>query len=290
MPTNPPVPPEGATVETLKQQLEKDIEGLKFEGRCAKTEWGCDEDDNAGDWHFAFANRIEQLLSLVSSLLKAKEQAETKLNHEAYRGDKARLERDTAEARVEALQAERDAWRADAVNDRLARVMVEEKLNAQVADLSARLARQQEGDVNQTGDTNMTVTIGRTVLYTLTAGDAKAINRRRTTGTSIAERMKAYVSPDISGPPRVPSDEPLPPPVEAIRIAAWPAGAQAHIGNTAAEGDIVPLVVVRVWPNEYGEGIPGVNGQAFLDGNDVLWVTSAKEGTEPGTWAWPART
>ena len=102
------------------------------------------------------------------------------------------------------------------------------------------------------------------MLYTLSQQDADAVNRRRTNGSSIATRMKA--SP-----------------------AEWPAGAQAHIGNTAAAGDVVPLVVVRVWPNEFGEGIPGVNGQAFLDGNDALWVTSAREGTEPGTWAWPPR-
>lgn len=110
----------------------------------------------------------------------------------------------------------------------------------------------------------MTVTIGRTVLYTLSEDNATAINRRRTDGKSIRERMQAT-------PP------------------AWPEGAQAHIGNRAAAGDVVPLVVARVWPNEYGEGVPGVNGQALLDGNDVLWITSAKEGTEPGTWAWPAR-
>jgi hypothetical protein len=92
------------------------------------------------------------------------------------------------------------------------------------------------------------VTVGRTVLYTLSEQDAEEINRRR-----------------------------------------WPAWAQAHIGNPAAAGDEVPLVVVRVWPHEFGENVPGVNGQAFLDGNDTLWVTSAKEGTEPGTWAWPPR-
>lgn len=108
----------------------------------------------------------------------------------------------------------------------------------------------------------MQITTGRTVLYTLTGADAQAINRRRTSRSSIAER---------------------------IADAQWPLGAQAHIGNSANEGDVVPLVVVRVWPDEYGPNVPGVNGQAFLDGNDALWITSAKEGTEPGTWAWPPR-
>ncbi len=111
----------------------------------------------------------------------------------------------------------------------------------------------------------MQITAGRTVLYTLSADDATQINRRRTSGVSIAARMKA--SP-----------------------AEWPAGAQAHIGNHASEGDVVPLVVIRVWPHEFGQDAHGVNGQALLDGNDQFWVTSVKEGTAPGTWAWPART
>lgn len=105
-------------------------------------------------------------------------------------------------------------------------------------------------------------TTGRIVHYTLTATDAEQIQRRRTNGASISDRIAAE---------------------------KWPIGAQAHIGNSANEGDVLPLVIVRVWPDEYGPGIPGVNGQVLLDGNDQLWVTSIKEGTEPGTWAWPPR-
>ncbi len=115
----------------------------------------------------------------------------------------------------------------------------------------------------------MTPTIGRIVLYTLTEDNAKQINRRRTDSKSIRERMQ-------------------------VEPRQWPEGAQAHIGNSASVGDVVPLHVVRVWPDEYGVGVPGINGQAILDGNDTLWVTSAKEGaqpgvSEPGTWAWPPR-
>lgn len=102
--------------------------------------------------------------------------------------------------------------------------------------------------------------IGRIVHYRLTGENAVAINRRRTTSNAIADRIK---------------DE------------KWPLGAQAHIGNGAVEGDAVPLIIVRVWPDEYGPGVPGVNGQALLDGNDALWVTSAKEGAGPGCWSWP---
>ena len=103
-------------------------------------------------------------------------------------------------------------------------------------------------------------TVGRIVHYRLSAIDAENINRRRTSGASIAERLK-------SEPP------------------TWPAGAQAHIGNGATAGEVFPLVVVRV----HDEPHLTVNGQVLLDGNDQLWVTSAGEGTENGTWSWPPR-
>lgn len=101
-------------------------------------------------------------------------------------------------------------------------------------------------------------TIGRLVQYTLTAVDAERVNRRRTDGQSIIARMK---------------DD------------RWPEGAQAHVGNAARGGDIIPCLVVRVWPGER------VNGQAFLDGNDVLWVNSADPSNvpQPGCWHWPER-
>ncbi len=57
-----------------------------------------------------------------------------------------------------------------------------------------------------------------------------------------------------------------------------------NVGNPASEGDVFPMMIVRVWP---GEEL--VQGQVFLDGNDVLWVTSVAEGTGPRTFAWPAR-
>lgn len=60
-------------------------------------------------------------------------------------------------------------------------------------------------------------------------------------------------------------------------------------GNPVSVGETVPMIIVVVWPDEYGAGIPGVNGQVLLDGNDSLWVTSVREGTEPGTWRWPER-
>jgi len=112
----------------------------------------------------------------------------------------------------------------------------------------------------------MTPTIGRIVLYTLSAQDAEQINRRRTTGTAIAERM-SYDSGD-----------PM--------MKAWPAGAQAHIGNEAREGQTVPATVVAVWSDTC------VNLHCLLDGTDAYWATSRNLGNEMnvnGFWLWPTR-
>jgi hypothetical protein len=120
---------------------------------------------------------------------------------------------------------------------------------------------------------------GRIVLYTLTANDAQQINRRRTTGAAIADRIKNNALP-LS---KLPITEAMPP--------HWPLGAQAHIGNDAHEGETYPCMIVRVWPDEFGAGKPGINGQVFLDGNDTYWVTSIAEAPtpQPNYWSWPPR-
>jgi hypothetical protein len=105
-------------------------------------------------------------------------------------------------------------------------------------------------------------TIGRIVIFKLTEDQAWQINRRRTTGSAILERIK---------------------------VDKWPLGAQAHIGNYVSEGQEYPLLITRVWPDEFGPGQPGINGQVLLDGTDTLWVTSAVEGPENGQWHWPHR-
>lgn len=96
--------------------------------------------------------------------------------------------------------------------------------------------------------------IGYIGEYVLTAEDAESINRRRTTGESIAERMKILWE----------------------SISAWPKGAQAHIGSEVKEGDVFPMFVTRV--NEDGTA----NGQVLLDGNDVLWVKNLASGGTDG--------
>lgn len=66
-------------------------------------------------------------------------------------------------------------------------------------------------------------------------------------------------------------------------IVAWPAGAQAHIGNDVKEGDVFPMLIVRVWGNYPSSS---VNGQVFLDGCDVFWATSRSVGDQPGTFSY----
>ena len=113
-------------------------------------------------------------------------------------------------------------------------------------------------------------TIGRIVHYRLDANDAEQINRRRTTGHSISERMKIQVSE-----------------MECVTpILGWPTGAQAHIGNEAHEGDVHPMIITKTWGDT---PTSAVNGQVMLDGNDVLWATSVSVGEGPHSFSWPTR-
>jgi hypothetical protein len=71
------------------------------------------------------------------------------------------------------------------------------------------------------------------------------------------------------------------------RIHEYDLQGRTFKGNTPYPGDIVPLIVVRVWKNEFGDQ-PGINGQLILDSSEgTLWVTSKREGTENGQWFWP---
>jgi hypothetical protein len=106
----------------------------------------------------------------------------------------------------------------------------------------------------------MKPSIGRIVHYRLTKEEADKMMQRRTDAKEQSGQMQR----------------------------ARP-GFQAHVGNPLSEGEAVPMIIVQVWPNEHGPDHDGVNGQALLDGNDSLWVTSAKEGEGPGTWCWPPR-
>jgi hypothetical protein len=74
---------------------------------------------------------------------------------------------------------------------------------------------------------------------------------------------------------------------DVAQIAARRTGAgDKSIGNTVTAGDVFPLMITRVWgPTEES----AVNGQVFLDGDDVLWVTSRQQGDGPSTWREPER-
>lgn len=100
----------------------------------------------------------------------------------------------------------------------------------------------------------MQPSIGRIVHYRLSPDDVSQISRRRTTGGHIRERMEE---------------------------GFWPTGAQAHIGNPVEVDQSCPMVITAVINDEL------VNGQVFLDGCDVFWATSRKQGFAPGTWNWP---
>lgn len=110
----------------------------------------------------------------------------------------------------------------------------------------------------------MQPTVGRIVLYKLTAEDAEHINSSRTTHRDVVLRREKNTRD----------------------VVHWPFGAQAHIGNLHSEGMLLPAIVVNASPSTE----PGViNLQVFLDGNDVMWITRVTEGNQDGQYRWPDR-
>ena len=96
--------------------------------------------------------------------------------------------------------------------------------------------------------------VGSIVFYKLKKEDAEAINRRY-------GHARAHMAEHI----------------------ASSNGVQVHVGNDVREGQVLPMIITQVWgdkPDCY------VNGQVFLDGNDLFWVTSGAVGDEPGQFAW----
>jgi hypothetical protein len=93
--------------------------------------------------------------------------------------------------------------------------------------------------------------IGMTVDYTLSEQDADHINRRRAHALERA-RLDGHNYP-------------------------------VHVGNSAAAGDVRPMVITHVWSDK-PEPHHAVNGQVQLDGNDLHWVTSVQQGEGERQW------
>jgi hypothetical protein len=72
------------------------------------------------------------------------------------------------------------------------------------------------------------------------------------------------------------------PRITALVNEPRPSG-RSHVLNPTRVGDTVPAIVVASWAEQTA------NLHVLLDGEVTLWVTSAKEGDVPGTWAWPPR-
>lgn len=92
--------------------------------------------------------------------------------------------------------------------------------------------------------------VGLMVHYKLNQSDAGAINRRRTDAC-------------------------------ASGISSEHSGAIIHVGNTVLAGDVYPMVITRIWGSDHRSA---VQGQVFLDGNDVYWATSRTQGNDEGQW------
>ena len=119
-------------------------------------------------------------------------------------------------------------------------------------------------------DKRMIPSVGRIVHYQLTSYDAQEINRLRAQSKTLRQDPKALGGFAV---------------VDAV-------------GNGHSEGDIVPLLITRVWPPAAGGGATpdtSVNGQIFLDGPDSVWKTSVSQTThrdgapEFGRWFAPPR-
>ena len=59
------------------------------------------------------------------------------------------------------------------------------------------------------------------------------------------------------------------------------AGYIAYVGYPPQSGEIVPMIITRVWDENL------VNGQIILDGNDHYWATSVARGPSYGEWEFP---
>jgi hypothetical protein len=101
--------------------------------------------------------------------------------------------------------------------------------------------------------------LGDIVLYVLDETDAGKINAWRGNFRAFNADYAGHKHPHKPGTPGA-------------------TGHVAHTGLDAAEGDVLPAMVVSA----PGQGRLGL--KVFLHGNDEFWAVSVPEGTGPGTW------
>ena len=59
-------------------------------------------------------------------------------------------------------------------------------------------------------------------------------------------------------------------------------------GSPHQEGDVYPMLIVRVTEPAETDVAATVNGRVFADANATLWVKDVVEGAGPGRWQWAA--
>lgn len=69
---------------------------------------------------------------------------------------------------------------------------------------------------------------------------------------------------------------------DVARVEEIRRGGSTLFFNKVEAGQVCPMLIVRTWGSTPESS---VNGQVFLDGDDVLWVTSRSAGEGPGHFA-----
>ena len=103
----------------------------------------------------------------------------------------------------------------------------------------------------------MLPTIGRIVLYTLSATDAEKINKRLKDAQLAMSQHRTASN-----------------------------GVMVHVGNSVEEGNQFPMIITKVWGSDESSAF---NGQVMLDANHTFWASSTAIGDGPGRCAWPPR-
>ena len=97
-------------------------------------------------------------------------------------------------------------------------------------------------------------TIGRIVIYTLSADDAAKINKRRDDAKLHMDNHRANSN-----------------------------GVMVHVGEPVYVGQEFPMMIVAV---RGARSDSTISGKVELDGSDTFWAPGRQVGTQPGTYRW----